>query len=70
MEAARIPIVADDPIADQHLRIMVESMLRAGRSEREIVAAVEEAMSTHDDAKPTAVERLARLAARAVGRRS
>ena len=28
---------------EQHLRIMIESMLRAGCSEREIVAAVERA---------------------------
>jgi hypothetical protein len=70
MEAAKIPMVEDDPVANQHLRIMVESMLRAGRSEREIVAAVEEAMSTHDEDMPNAVERLARLARRVVGRRS
>jgi hypothetical protein len=48
MEAAKIPVTEEDPVADQHLRIMVESMLRAGRTEREIVAAVEEATSTHE----------------------
>jgi hypothetical protein len=49
--AATILTVDDDPIAqddlrpddDQHLKVMIESLVRAGCSEREIVAAVERA---------------------------
>jgi hypothetical protein len=49
--AATILTVEDDPIAqddlrpddDRHLKVMIESLVRAGCSEREIVAAVERA---------------------------
>jgi hypothetical protein len=52
MEAARILSGEDEPARDeseaeqQHLRVMIESMLREGRSEAEIVAAVEQAGGT------------------------
>jgi hypothetical protein len=49
--AATILTVEDDPIAqddlrpddDRHLKVMIESLVRAGCSEHEIVAAVERA---------------------------
>jgi hypothetical protein len=49
MEAARYQTGEEEPARDepdaeeQHLRVMIESMLREGRSEAEIVAAVEQA---------------------------
>jgi hypothetical protein len=43
-ELALIPAVEEVPAEhDFHLRAMVDSMLRAGHSEREVVAAVEQA---------------------------
>jgi CheY-like chemotaxis protein len=62
---ARTELHADD----QNLRIMIESMLRAGRSEREIVAAVDEATASRTDGPP-ASGGLARLTRRLRHRRS
>ena len=43
-ELTLMPAVEDVPAQDDfHLRAMVDSMLRAGHSEREVVAAVEQA---------------------------
>jgi CheY-like chemotaxis protein len=53
---------------DMHLKVMIESMLRDGRSEREIVAAVEHATGTRS-ARPTASRHLARLTRWVFGRR-
>jgi response regulator NasT len=54
---------------DQHLRIMIESMVRAGRSERAIIAAVEEATAQRRGTPPSVLERFARFAWHSGGRR-
>jgi CheY-like chemotaxis protein len=53
---------------DQHLRIMIESMVREGRSERAIIAAVEEATVQRHESPSSAMERFARFAWRGGGR--
>jgi response regulator NasT len=53
---------------DRQLRIMIESMVRAGCSERAIIAAVEEATAQQREIPPSAIERFARFAWRGSGR--
>jgi hypothetical protein len=56
-------------LADEHGRIMVEWMQRAGYSEREIVAAVERELGRRDDRPRPAEPPLRRRLRRVVGRR-
>jgi CheY-like chemotaxis protein len=63
-------VLAERDAADRHLKIMIESMVRAGHSEHEIIAAVEHATGRRKARSPAVRNGLGRLARRAFGGRS
>jgi CheY-like chemotaxis protein len=60
---------ADQEAEHRHLMVMIDSMLRAGRSEREVVAAVESVTGRRVEAgeTPNAIARVAEFVRRALG---
>ena len=62
-------VLAERDDADRHLKIMIESMVRAGHSEREIIAAVEDATGRREVRSSPVREGVVRVALRALRRR-
>ena len=65
--AAIVPVKREQDLADRHLKVLIESMSRAGCSEREIVAAVERASGRVSERPPGPIAHIFRLARSALG---